>query len=165
MPSTAEGAGRRLGPSSVCRPSRPERARRRPRRTTQACEKIGNGVVHLGQRGERGSVLRSFPSKAGRSEGRKPDRPTDLGGATPDRCSSLRPTCRCAHLLRQLEFQFRNGPRRVRVCLAMAIDAMSPSALFQGVGTIGGERLSRLNTRPRHAPRAQPTRTGVFLTN
>jgi len=43
-------------------------------------------------------------------------------------------------------------PRRVRNHLAIAMDPMWPSALFDGVGTLKVKRISRLNTRPMRPP-------------
>src|SRR5439155_14443585 len=43
-------------------------------------------------------------------------------------------------------------PRRVLVHLAVAMDAMWPSARFHSVGTLEVNRISRLNTRPTRAP-------------
>ena len=43
-------------------------------------------------------------------------------------------------------------PRRVRIHLALAMDAMWPSAYFHSVGTLEVKRISRLNTRPARPP-------------
>jgi hypothetical protein len=83
---------------------------------------------------------------------------------------SMRPWC-APRQARDLQVPRRDAsararglrPRRVRVHLAVAMNAMWPSARSHSVGTLEVKRISRLNTRPVRAPvnaSPPPLRTG-----